>query len=147
MVPARGYRSERYAGRAKDGRSASVGSPLRFRTALGPLLLYHILIVVGGALTIVAVVRGPPELLVPGVGILAAGIGTVIAVLIWSGRLARRAADEQAHGPSSERRPRWVCVRCANSGVGYPAVCPRCGGWLTRSGPDEVDLPPSRVVP
>jgi hypothetical protein len=111
---------------------------LRFRTALGPLLLYHVLIVLGGALTIVAIVRGPSELFVPGIGVLAAGIVTVVAVLIWSGRLAHRAAEAPAPRTSAELRPRWVCIRCANAGTGHPSVCPRCGGWLTRSGTDET---------
>ena len=121
-------------------RAGGTGARVRFRTALGPLLLYHVLILSGGALAIVAVVRGPTVLLVPGLVLLAAGIITVLWVLGWAGRLAGRAA---AASPSREAplpMARWICVRCGNAGTGQPVVCPRCGGWLTRAGAGDPEI-------
>lgn len=126
-------------------RSAAEPGPrpaLRFRSAVGPLLLYHVLILLGGAMILVAVLHGPPALLVPGVVILIAGVSTVVAVLAWTARLAREAALAHGATASSGDRARWVCTRCAYASSRVGAICPKCGGWLIRRS-GEPERPPA----
>lgn len=125
---------------ASDPAGPGPGPPLRFRTAVGPLLLYHLLILLGGGLILVAVLHGPSDLLLPGVAILIAGLVAVLAVLAWAGRMARRAASSAVRPEASIGGPRWVCTRCGHTVTQLRAVCPRCGGWLVRSG-YEPDAP------
>jgi hypothetical protein len=106
--------------------------PWNLRRALGPLLAYHVLVVLGGFLLLDGVLQGSALERVIGVAMLVAGVVTAIAVVIWTATLA------QASGPSrrGDGPPPRKCPRCGRAGRDGWTVCDRCGAplvWTVRS--------------
>lgn len=107
------------------------------------LLAYHVLVIAGGALLVVGVADGYPALRDFGIGVLVAGLATLLGVLAWTASLAWGAARQAATGlpPNAPRPPAirtWICPRCtARAKVGGP-ICRRCGATMflteTKSG-------------
>ena len=106
----------------------------------GPLLLYHVLILVGAYFVFWGYANGSRTLEVLGVLLVSTGIVTELTVLAWSANLTRRSASRvhgtpgrppQQPGPTRELAS-WQCVRCGRIGSGAILTCPSCGGPAVR---------------
>jgi hypothetical protein len=105
------------------------------------LLTYHVLILLGGALMIDAVVNGTTPLLWPGLVILVVGVLIAIVAATWAagltvraGAARRRSSTDPEPSPGAPSAPGWFCPRCARAGSGHRVVCPRCGALVVRAG-------------
>jgi len=110
-----------------------------FRSVVGPLVAYHVLVLAGAYFILLGFVGGSRNLELAGVGVVAAGILTELWVLRWSARLVRRAADRGAGeristGQSSLYLPpkASLCVRCGAHESGVRRTCSRCGNPMVR---------------
>ena len=107
----------------------------------GPLLLYHILILVGAYLIVLGFIGHTQADQFAGWVLVAVGVCVEGAVVWWSATLTKRAAGRAslAKGirleslPRTDRTLRWLCVRCGQDGIERSTVCPRCGGPVVRS--------------
>lgn len=118
-------------GEGAPGASHGRDRPWAMRRAIGPLLAYHALVLAGGFLLVIGVVQRSTMERDVGAAVLAAGVATAVAVLVWSARLARSPGSTGAVGPV----PR-VCPRCGRQGTEGRTVCDRCGAplvWAIRS--------------
>lgn len=101
------------------------------RTIVGPLLAYHILILVGALFVVAGIRQDNLSWEWVGVFLVIAGVATMIAVLWWAASLARR--NWTALGPPSRELPepntterRSVCGSCGWMGISRTPTCPRC---------------------
>ncbi len=113
------------------------------RRATGPLLGYHVLILVGAFFTIRGSVIGSSLSLGLGIAMIVAGIGTEIGLLAWSAGLTRSSAvrDPANHLPPIETlpaRPLWRCIACGQVTEGLGGTCPTCGRPLIRASSGRV---------
>ena len=122
------------AGRSVTGSIDAPVPPRTARSALVPLLAYHALIVVGGAILIEGWIHGSGAWMAVGLGILLVGLATVVAVLVWAARLAvdagRAIPVREVRSPAPAPRGGTICPRCAWSGPGRRVTCPRCGATV-----------------
>ena len=100
------------------------------RKLLGPLVLYHALILTGAFLLIAG--GGLGSWRVVGAGLVAVGIALEVAILAWTASLTRLAATSlapagQSRGVLPLRRPRRVCLGCGKEGGEGVATCSQCG--------------------
>ncbi len=107
------------------------------RTALGLLLAYHVLILVGAFFLIVGADSRNGLWEWVGVVLVVGGITTVIAVLWWTATLAHRGSPTVAGIPGELEatvppRLRSVCSGCGWIGIAQTATCPRCRRPLIR---------------
>jgi len=99
---------------------------------LAPLLVNHLLILVGAYFLVTGSREGPSSWLAFGAALLATGIAIEVAVLGWSVSLARAAAVSALArdvGPSApgSALARRSCSACGWSGERSPGgLCPRC---------------------
>lgn len=101
------------------------------RQVLPPLLLDHVLILVGAWLLVSSFEAHRTMGVAAGAGVLASGIIIELVVLVWSATLVRAAARTLApsvSGPDIGRfRQRSRCTSCGWSGVvRVGSLCPRC---------------------
>jgi hypothetical protein len=103
----------------------------------GPLVLYHALILLGAAVLIHGLFAGTMAWEWAGAGLVVAGIGVEVGILLWSAGLSRQAgrsgADLPARsaGPESVSGEWWLCVSCGRLGpFARASICPRCGHTL-----------------
>jgi hypothetical protein len=102
-----------------------------FRRALGPLLAYHALILLGAYLVVAGSAGSMPDWIPVGLGLIGAGIVVAIGVLAWASLLTRR-AGRRGHAapgssPSTVRETRWLCWACGWHSESPEGTCPRCG--------------------
>jgi ribosomal protein S27AE len=119
---------------ASGGGRASV-RPWTIRRALGPLLAYHVLVLVGGVLVVEGVLQGSDLERDLGVVTLIAGVATALGVLRWTAKLARGSRYSRPAGAATSA-PSRTCPRCGRAGQDGRTVCEQCGSalvWSVRS--------------
>jgi len=103
------------------------------RRVLLPLFIYHVLVLVGGALLVLGIVDRHVTWTGVGLGLFVAGVALQIAVLRWSVRTISRARSSPSPGPGenglgvSRVLPRKLCPACGWRGPRIEVYCPRCG--------------------
>ncbi len=108
------------------------------RVLLGPLLGYHLLILVGAAILVTSLLSGNRDLEVLGGSLVAAGIAVQLVVLHWTFTLARGARSSPIFETSSSLGGdpgvgRWFCPHCGWSGSARARLCPVCYRPTVRS--------------
>lgn len=114
--------------------SSPTGPSALMRKAGGPLVLYHVLILLGAFVLLRGVFLSAPAWEVVGGGLIVAGILVEASILYWTAGLARGGVPAAPHPPepgahaNHDVRERWFCLGCARIGPPTPgAICPRCG--------------------
>lgn len=108
------------------------------RVLLGPLLGYHLLILVGAAILVTSLLSGNRDLEVLGGLLVAAGIAVQLVVLHWTFMLARQARSSPIFETSSSLGGdsgvgRWFCPHCGWNGPARARLCPVCYRPTVRS--------------
>lgn len=113
-----------------EPRAPSRGPRALARQLMGPLVVYHALILGGAFLIVVAGGWGIWQIV--GVALVVLGISVEVAVLAWTASLTRTAARESPSpaGPWASPRPdeaSRICVACARKSRERTRICPQCG--------------------
>jgi ribosomal protein L40E len=111
-----------------------------FRTVVGPLVAYHVLILVGAYLIVLGYVENVRVFEVAGIGFVVVGVLTELWVLRWSAGITRRAARPGTGDPIGKSEStgaataqQSVCLRCgARDPTGVRRTCRRCGNPMVR---------------
>jgi hypothetical protein len=108
--------------------------PPVIRRAIAPLLAYHVFILAGAAVLLLAVARSSPFWTGVGSALILGGLVVHAAVLRWTAILVTREPPVSmgSFGRDSGPANRWLCPACGwrgETGVGY---CPRCGRFIVR---------------
>jgi uncharacterized membrane protein len=118
---------------AEAGPSAAgtVALKAQVRRVVGPLLSYHVLLLVGAFLLVDGYGRGQESWVAIGVTLIIVGIVVEIAVLGWAASLARHspaASVPKSPDPNSSTlpRPQRLCTSCGWKGRVRSPLCPRC---------------------
>ncbi|MGC2035263.1 MAG: hypothetical protein WA761_07470 [Thermoplasmata archaeon] len=118
---------------------------------MGPLLMYHVLLLAGGFVVIAGYLRHSFPWTVLGWALIVGGILIELTILWWSVRLVRRQPVDPAPSASSIGSPgpgagpaRWICVACGWRGPEGNRFCPRCGKVMVRlpTGPGTTPTAP-----
>lgn len=119
-------------------------SPRSLRRVVGPLVGYHLLLLIGAYFALRGAIEGAEPSLAAGLSLVVLGIALEVALLVWSARLIRAQAaartsptGPRARAPPGDERFARFCWRCGWRGPGPIRTCPRCGGVLVAG-----ELPP-----
>ncbi len=114
--------------------SSSAGPSVLMRKVGGPLLLYHVLILLGAFVLLRGVFVASVAWEAVGSGLIVGGILVEASILYWTAGLARAGVSAGLPPPVPgaravpDVRERWFCLGCARIGPPTPgAICPRCG--------------------
>lgn len=136
-----GHRADSVLGAKPEPEAPNVSSPTNprpvLRKVVGPLVIYHALILLGAFLILASGLRGLG--LTVGAILVGAGISMDIAVIVWSASLTRRAARQQrtSYQLRGDRRAgpgRTLCPACGRMGTEGTVTCPRCGRTVIQLG-------------
>lgn len=123
--------SDRFRGR---GAPPSGPSPRPLLKKLfGPLVVYHVLILFGAFLIVVANGWGTWRFV--GIALVVLGISVEISILVWTASLARSASSDSSNPPRGGVSR--ICVACGRKGSEPMRICPRCGREMVSLGRSE----------
>lgn len=110
------------------------------RRLAGPLVIYHVMILIGAFLIIAGGSWGYWRLV--GAVLVGAGIAVELSILAWSASLATSASTRTGEfdstlPTSAPGAPRRICVACGQEGSVATLTCPRCGKPVVSLRPPE----------
>lgn len=133
-LPDRDLGAEAMRDRTRSGRPNPV-----LRKVAGPLVLYHIFLLVGAALLLRGDVLGSVPLLDSGAALIVGGVALEVAILSWAAGLIRAGARSgpvrsvaSSDASTSSSVGRWLCVGCGWRSDLAHGSCPRCGKLTVR---------------